>query len=174
MTKYLSLIILLFIFIPLLADNSNDKFADEKAEFILGLPTQSESSSDTNPNPNRLTIAVIGNSPVTEELRKLIKDSDNELEIVIETITLEDDFSNADILFFSEVELSDLAAILKKVRKKPIITVTDAEGFARYGVMVEFITDNDRLEYAINNMASRDAGIKFSKNIVSKAKLTFG
>ena len=54
------------------------------------------------------------------------------------------------------------------------VTITESKGFARYGVMVEMITEGDKLEYVINKMSAKEVGIVISSKIIDKAKATFG
>src|SRR4051812_4628601 len=51
------------------------------------------------------------------------------------------DLQNCHILFIDQSESANLDEILRKCRGKPILTVSDIEGFSRRGGIIEFITD---------------------------------
>jgi hypothetical protein len=40
--------------------------------------------------------------------------------------------------------------------------------------MVELITEGDKLEYVINKLSAKEAGIIINSKLVEKAKATFG
>lgn len=52
---------------------------------------------------------------------------------------------------------------------RPILTVSDTEGFARGGGMVQFYTDRNRLRMIINLGAARAAGLNVSSKLLRLA-----
>ena len=50
-------------------------------------------------------------------------------------------------------------AVLERVKGRPILTVADAEGFARAGVMVGLVRTGARVGFEVNLASTREAGL---------------
>lgn len=158
-----------FVLLPLLilAEISET----ERTDFIIGLIDKVKWPEDSN-KTGEFTISVIGNGDYAAKLREAAARA--ELKVVVKNVDLDDDFTESQMVVITSTQLSDLAKILKKVRGKPVLTVTESKGFARYGVMVELITEGDKLEYVINKLSAKEAHITINSKLVEKAKATFG
>jgi hypothetical protein len=58
---------------------------------------------------------------------------------------------------------------LAAVRNLPVLTVSDAAGFARNGGMIELFTDSNRLRFNVNVDTAQDAGLRISANLLQLA-----
>ena len=52
--------------------------------------------------------------------------------------------------------------------------MADVEGFLEAGVMIQFLSENDRVRFAINVVASSRAKLKRSSKLLSLAKVVGG
>lgn len=75
------------------------------------------------------------------------------------------------ILFISRSEQSRLPAIMQALRDRPILTVSDIPGFARYGGMVTFMREHNRVQLRINLTAVRTAGLNVSSKLLRTVEL---
>lgn len=151
-----------------------------KAEFIIKLVNNTEwpAPAETNPS-NTVIISIIGDSPLLEPLKLAVaKNSGEGKRIEIHQAGIKDDYTKSKIVIIAVTELTDLAAILKRLGKLPVLTISDADGWAGYGVMIDFLKKSDAkipdIVFAVNKMALRDAGLKISDRILNKAKKTYG
>jgi hypothetical protein len=51
-----------------------------------------------------------------------------------------------------------------------VLTVADADGFARSGGMVAFVRENNKLRFEINESAAKQAGLSVSSRLLSVAR----
>lgn len=149
-----------------------DDVATYKAEFMVKLmdyvtwPDGADTGTDGS-----FTIGVFSDS----EMAGLLKTeaSNKGGNIVIKELTLDDDFSGCQIVYIGSSDLAQLPKCLKKVAGKPILTVSHAENFAGFGVMVNF-TDGDskkKVNFEANRLAAMDAGLKISAQLLKLGKV---
>lgn len=152
----------------------------QKSEFILDLidnvewpPRAISKGEDT------LTVSIVGKSPLKEELSRLAEaKSTDKRKIEIRTVSVDDDLSSCQIVFLSGNDRGQLAKLFKKISGLPILTVSDVEGFFHYGVMIELLEskneEDSKIDFAVNKMVLRDAGLKIHEKFLKKAKKTIG
>jgi hypothetical protein len=172
-----------FLLILILAGNifsqdSSEKDLIKKAEFVIKLINNTEWPVENTAGNDTIIISIIGQPSFVGKLRDLAK-TDNKLQknIEIKSISIDDDFSNSSIIFIGENDLSVLAQVLKKTEKRPILTISDIDGFARYGVIVELISDKEgkgKIDFIVNKMVMKKAGLNISDDLLKKAKKTYG
>ena len=160
---------------PVIGQDQPDKDAEFEAKFVLDLldkvtwPNKGQ-GSDTE----TAVITVVGQSALTPKLREMAagrKAGKRPVEIREAAVT--DDFSGSAILFIATSNLRDLARILKKVDGTTILTVSQAEEFARYGVMINFYKEEGdaKVKYEINRLVVKFAGLKIDEGLVKKARI---
>jgi len=179
MKKYLLILVLfLAVNVGLIGQELSDKAAVQKADFIFDLISNTEWPDESAAGNDTFVISVIDQPTFVEKLKETAAENSKlKINIEIQSISIKDDFSGSNLVYMGNGELSDLAKVLKKTEKRPILTVTDIEGYARYGVIVELVTGNDgkgKVEYVINKMVMRKSGLKISDELIKKAKKTFG
>jgi YfiR/HmsC-like len=79
------------------------------------------------------------------------------------------DVTGCDILFISRSEAGRMEDILAGLQGRPILTVSDAEGFARRGGMIRFVTERSRVRLEINRRAAEAAGLTLSSKLLRVA-----
>jgi len=147
-----------------------------KADFILDLFQKVEWPSEFAQDHS---IYVIGDSPAVPVLeKKAAERSKNGKTISIKKISVDDDYAGCRILYLATDDLGQLAKVLKKVKGTSILTVSDVDGFARYGVMINVLEPSDqskeKVGLIINKMTARDAGLKIDPKLIENADKTFG
>ncbi|MFC1592266.1 YfiR family protein, partial [Thermodesulfobacteriota bacterium] len=70
------------------------------------------------------------------------------------------------ILFVSSSEEERLSELLKSFENRNVLTVSDIEGFAAKGVVIEFYKKEDFLRLKINLRAAERAGLKISSKLL--------
>ena len=73
------------------------------------------------------------------------------------------------VLYISRSESKSLQDILNFTKEKPIITVSDINGFAAASGMFEFVNTEGKLFFIINNSAAQVSGIHVSSSLLSLA-----
>ncbi|MEN8190329.1 MAG: YfiR family protein [Thermodesulfobacteriota bacterium] len=73
------------------------------------------------------------------------------------------------ILYISKELQPQLAQLLEQQRDKPILTISDMEGFTKQGGMVTLFEQEGRLRFSVNLKSARQAGIQFRAQLLRLA-----
>jgi YfiR/HmsC-like len=79
--------------------------------------------------------------------------------------------ASCQIVFISRSEADHYPSLLKSTAGKPVLTVSDIEGFAASGGTVEFATKEKKLGFRINPESGRRAGLEFSAQLLQLATI---
>jgi hypothetical protein len=117
------------------------------------------------------TIGVVGNSPVGDELSKLVEGK-NILgkELQVKTFQATDNLRACNVLFISESEKKHLPTILAGLRGSSVMTVADMEHFIDAGGMVQFVVEDARVRISIDVGATGRARLKVSSKLLALAR----
>ena len=75
------------------------------------------------------------------------------------------------IIFVSSSEKENLDTVLSSLKNRFILTVSDIEGFARQGGMINFIIAGKKVRLEINLAVAKRAGLKISSRLLNLAKI---
>ena len=75
------------------------------------------------------------------------------------------------VLFVSASEGHRLAEVLDQLRGRPILTVSDADGFAEAGGMIGLFIEDSRVRFAINLGAAESAHLTISSRLLNLARI---
>ncbi|MGH8291028.1 MAG: YfiR family protein [Steroidobacteraceae bacterium] len=75
------------------------------------------------------------------------------------------------ILFIDRSESTQLPGILQTLRGRAILTVSDINGSAQSGVMIDLITQNQHVHMHINLAAARASGLTVSSQLLRLAQI---
>jgi hypothetical protein len=119
-----------------------------------------------------VTIGVLGKDPFGDVLDQAVLDK----VVAGRTLAIRR-FANVDalepceILFISSSEMPKLPEILARLEGAPVLTVGDADRFARRGGMIGFFFEDDRLRLEVNRSAADRAGLRVSSKLLAVARL---
>jgi hypothetical protein len=82
-----------------------------------------------------------------------------------------DDIEACHILFISASEKENLKQILYAVRNSNTLTVSEIEGFAQTGGIINFIIVNKKVHFEINPEAAERRRLKISSQLLKLAKI---
>jgi len=121
-----------------------------------------------------IVIGVVGETPLFARLTTAAAEKAKEgKSMVVKPHTAEDDLASCQILFIASDDKAVLAKILKKVDGKPVLTMSDAEYFANFGVMVNFVRGEaeDKKKFEVNKMVLDMAKLKMSSQLLKLARI---
>ena len=78
---------------------------------------------------------------------------------------------NCQILFIDRSEFARLEQILSALDHHSTLTVSQADGAAQRGVMIQFATENSRIRLRINVDSARAAGLTISSKLLRPAEI---
>ena len=116
------------------------------------------------------TIGVLGDDPFGPLLEQLANRTVKGKKIVVRRITSPDRAAECQLLFIAASEQRRLSTVLGRLRELPLLTVSDIDGFAFAGGMLELSMDRDRLTFIINNRQSKRQGFKISSQLLKLAQ----
>lgn len=141
-----------------------------KADFIIKLIDYVQWTGGAGTDGSgTVNIGVVGQSPILQSL----KTASEGKKITVKTITPEDPLTDFQILFITTKDKTELAKALKKISGKPVLTVSDCTGFAGFGVMINFYSEDGtgKVKFEANTLAAGDAGLKISSQLLKLAKI---
>ncbi|MGE0087456.1 MAG: YfiR family protein [Desulfococcaceae bacterium] len=79
------------------------------------------------------------------------------------------EISGCHMLFISSSESENLSSILSVTQTIPMLTVSDSEGFAQRGVMINLVNIDNKLRFEINTEAVNQMPFRLSSNLLKLA-----
>jgi len=78
---------------------------------------------------------------------------------------------NCHLFFLSRAEQAQAGRLLDRVKGIPVLTVSESEGFARGGGMINFVMKGGNIRFEINLAAVERAGLQISSKLANMATL---
>jgi hypothetical protein len=120
-----------------------------------------------------LSICVLGNNPFGNLLERLAQAPVDGRPV--RTVRLEGlrEASACEFVFISRSEANGLDGVLRRLGSYPVVTVSDIEGFARLGGMVELALGDEgsAIRILINRRAAQRQSIEFNAQLLRLAKV---
>jgi YfiR/HmsC-like len=122
------------------------------------------------PEKHDLLIGVVGDRTIDEMIRTLLdgKIVDGKIIHVVPS-PADDDIRRCSIVYFGEAHSSRSKAVLADVKNLSILTVGEADSFARDGGIVGLVKDDDHIEIQVNLDAAQRARISISSRVLNLA-----
>jgi len=119
-----------------------------------------------------LVICVLGNDPFGGALDQTVRDERlGGRSFQVRRHQSVDEIQTCHILFISRAEGDRPEAILAGLKDRPILTVSDANGFAERGGMIRFVTDRNRIRLQLNLAAAEAARLTISSKLLRVAEV---
>jgi hypothetical protein len=116
-----------------------------------------------------ISIGILGRDPFGNALVRVTKGHDIDgREICIRRSS---GHLSSQLLFVSATESRNSSLVLESTRGKPVVTISELEGFAEQGGMIEFYIEDNRVRFAINIDAVARSGITISPELLKLAKI---
>jgi hypothetical protein len=82
-----------------------------------------------------------------------------------------EELEGCQVIFVCRSEGNNLDAILSQLKSKPILTVSELEGFAGKGGDIDFYLSGGKVRFEINPQSARQCGLKMSSQLLSLGKI---
>jgi hypothetical protein len=150
--------------------SGQDRHYQLKAAFLVNFaqyvewPTEAFPTADTP-----FVFGVLGDNPFHPALKDLVTgEVVNGRKALVEEYKSVRDIRRCHILFISDSERTRLPAIMRALKGRSILTVSDLEGFERDGGMIRFVTQT-RVRFRINSAAASEANLTISSKLLRLA-----
>jgi hypothetical protein len=147
-----------------------------KAAYLFNFLKFMEWPDDPPGDPHgKWVIGFIGDSPIVEELTRLVEGK-NVLgrDLEVKKVLAADSARGCNILFISESEKKRLPSILADLGGSSVLTVADMDNFIGAGGMIQFVLEDARVRVAIDVGAASRAHLKVSSKLLSLAQTVTG
>lgn len=119
-----------------------------------------------------LVIGVLGDDPFGPYLDALIQgEKINEHPLIARRFKNVEDIRECHILFINIPDREELRETLEDLQYKNILTVGDANNFTRYGGMIRFATETNKIKIHINLEPAKEANLTISSKLLRLAEI---
>jgi hypothetical protein len=123
---------------------------------------------------SEMVLCVLGSNPFGPALDSLNGKPLKDKILSVRRIVSATQSQTCHILFVSSSESSDLPSLLQILRDIPVLTVSDTEGTAAQGIMIEIVViEQRRLGFKINLKAARQCRLEISSQLLKLAKTVY-
>lgn len=120
-------------------------------------------------------IGVLGGDAIATQLEVAVREERLDTHpLVVRRLHSLDEVSGCRILYIDRTQGAQLEHILAQPRQRDTLTVSDVEGAARRGVIIELANENNRVKLVINADSARTAGLTISSNLLRLARVAHG
>jgi hypothetical protein len=141
-----------------------------KAQFLFNLARFTEWPS-IGPTAS-ITLCVVGDARIAKTLIETVRGQRiGAHQVGVEALGSSGPMPPCHMLFVAGSEAKRAAALLDRVKRQPVLTVSDDKDFARSSGIVEFFDENGRVRFAINTDGAERAGLKLSSRLLGLARI---
>jgi hypothetical protein len=120
-------------------------------------------------------LCVLGTTPLDEQLAKLEgKPVLSGLHVSVRHVAPKDSFAGCHALYVDDSQRSQVDDVLNRLAGAPVLTITDSDGLADKGVMIEIHKREARLGFEVNLKVARRANLNFSARMLKLASYVAG
>jgi YfiR/HmsC-like len=141
-----------------------------KAAFLYNFAKFAEWPSLPSNAP--IVLCVTGNEPIAAALAQTVLGqnvSGRALEVSRDRN--DSDWPLCQLLFIADTEMRRTVPALNGIKALPVLTVSDGNGFADAGGMIELYVEEGRMRFTININATERSGLRLSSGLLGLAKV---
>jgi hypothetical protein len=144
-----------------------------KAAFLYNFAQFTDWPSAAFANTNApFYIGILGDDPFDGSLDETIQgETINGHKIVAVRSQRIEDLKNCQIIFVCKSEKKRVGEILTELDSRPILTVSEIDGFAQRGGNINFFLAGTKVRFEINPGAAQSDGLKISSQLLSLGKI---
>ena len=143
-----------------------------KAAFLFNFPNFVEWPAEVLPDTSTtLTIGILGKDPFGGAFVPFVGKAVRGRTLIVERSTRLQELPFCHILFICDSEEKYLPQILEHFRNRSVLTIGETKGFARAGVMINFVLHENKVRLEINVEATERAGLKLSSKLLKLAQI---
>jgi hypothetical protein len=119
-----------------------------------------------------IVVGIIGDDPFGDDLERIIAGQKVQGRgLVIRRERWGDDLRRCQVLFVSASEHEHSSRILGSVQSAGVLTVSDMEGFAEAGGVIEFVTQENRVRFIVNLDSATQSKLHLSAKLLALARV---
>ncbi len=119
-----------------------------------------------------LCIGILGEDPFGTALEQtVLGETVHSRKLVVQHSRRVEDLTACQLIFICKSEKARLAEILPKLDGREALTVSEIDGFARHGGIINFYLDGNKVRFEINPATAQREGLKMSSQLLSLGKI---
>jgi len=126
---------------------------------------------DTGQEKTEFKIGIIGDDPFGTDIDVIDNKHVRGMPLKIFRADSLNALGDCQIIFLSASIEDELKAILAQMQDRSVLTVSDTNGFAHRGVIINLIKVNNKIRFEINAAAAERAGLKISSHLLRLARI---
>lgn len=144
-----------------------------KAVFLLNFTRFVEWPPHMLPSPDApFVIGVLGEDPFGHYLDDTVRHEHiNQHPIVVRRYRTLEELGDCHLLFISRSESGQLEEILRRVKGRDVLTVSDAPQFAASGGMIGFVNRDDKVRLQINLEVAKHSELAISSKLLRPSEI---
>ena len=162
---------LLLILVSSRAQDSPPSEYQLKAAFLFNFAKFVEWPPEAFANSTSpIVIGILGEDPFGGDLERTVRDKKvNNRPFVIKELRSPAEATNCHIIFISASEKKRLPEVLSGLSGTNVLTVSETADFTASGGMINFVEENNKIRFQINDVAAKKANLKVSSKLLSLA-----
>lgn len=154
------------------ADSPLQREYEIKAAYLYNFINYIDWPENAFPAPGgTITIGVVGQNPFEAALDVLNGKQVKGRTVALKQITDTKDLDQCQIVFINSSEKARLPELLEKLKDSRALTVSEIDGFAQQGGIINFISEHNKVRFEINPDAARRLGLNISSELLKLAKV---
>ncbi len=137
-----------------------------KAAFIYNFAKFTSWPENSQSKNNKLTLCTLGRNELTNDLKRLAGKTVKSKQVVIKEIEKKHSFESCQMLYIANIKKNNYTYILKKLKHKPVLTISDLNDFAKKGGIIQFYRKQGKTRLIINLNVARQAGLEISSRLL--------
>jgi hypothetical protein len=144
-----------------------------KAVFVFNFSHFVEWPAQTFASPGEpFVIGVLGDSAFGDRLEEAVRgETIDQHALTVRKFRSIADIKDCQILYIDRSQIGQLRQISAALGARSTLTVADADKAAERGVMIQFVTESNRIRLRINVEAARAAGLTISSKLLRPAEI---
>lgn len=158
--------------VQLRAENAMQREYEIKAAYIYNFINYIDWPENAFPaSGGTITIGVVGQTPFGAALAVLNGKQVKGRTVALKQIIDPKDLDQCQIVFINSSEKAHLPELLEKLKDSRVLTVSEIDGFAEQGGIINFISEHNKVRFEINPDAARRLGLNISSELLKLAKV---
>jgi YfiR/HmsC-like len=146
--------------------------AELTSAYLYNFAKFTEWPSETLVQGERIAMCVVGDSAVADALGQTVKGRAIEgHELTVALVKADASFRACHLLYVSGLDEKRSLQLIESVKAAPVLTASDAAGFAERGGVAQFILEDGHMRFAINVAAAQRARLQLSSKLLSLARI---
>jgi hypothetical protein len=158
--------------VRLQAESASQREYEIKAAYLYNFINYIDWPENAFPAPGgTITVGVVGQSSFAAALEVLNGKQVKGRTVALKQITDIKDLDQCQIVFINSSEKDRLPELLGKLKDSRTLTVSEIDGFAQQGGIINFISEHNKVRFEINPDAAHRLGLNISSELLKLAKV---